>query len=326
MQAEVKPSRRVVLSPGLEIISKLNESEHSPIYLCISTETGIQEVAKIIYPAEITDRTALKLFSNEVLTANRLNNPYIVKTKRYLRGKDFFGYLMEYVEAGNLTQRSKQFTFKDGQEQLIPLSPLQVVNWLLDIALGLQAIHSIWVCHRDLKPDNILVTDEGHLKLCDFGVSVPNSFFEDVSKDLFNDQLFGTLDYMCPEYLLDGIFNERSDLYSLGLIGFELLTGSKPFEEKIDGSNEQPMEMLRKRVLEKPPAVNDIRKDCPPKLNRLIAQLLEIDPAKRYKSSTELVFILTDLKKELDRGKIFNFSSFFNKLGKPKKNHYSLAA
>ena len=170
---------------------------------------------------------------------------------------------MEYLSGGTLAsliERKGRFTVREA------------LALLLDIASGLKAIHDAGFVHCDVKPENVLLAASGRAKVSDLGIAQPNFFGSD-------EGVAGSLEYMSPEHLVTGKCDARSDIYSLGLIAYELLVGELPF------GRSAAKEGLRKRLAQEAPIVNDV----PKWLSRLIASMLERDVELRPQSMGEVI-------------------------------------
>jgi serine/threonine protein kinase len=190
-------------------------------------------------------------------------------------------YTMELVPWGSLADvlaRKRHLPWRD------------VVACGIDICRGLEHLHQTGIVHRDLKPANIFLSDDGRLKLGDFGLA----------RDLgavrltIDGQTVGTAKYLAPEQAMakpdiDG----RTDLYALGCILFELLAGRPPFVNDDPYAHTSYFQLMEKHVEEPPPRVTDFVKDCPDSLSNLIDQLLAKSPAQRPSSAGSLIEALT---------------------------------
>jgi serine/threonine-protein kinase PpkA len=172
-------------------------------------------VIKVVYRDRCGDPNAIRRFIQEFTLISRTRSPYVVQI--YERGflPDSAYIAMEYLPAGDLAQR-----IAGG------LSPAQAIEYARQIAHGLSAVHQLGVVHRDLKPSNILFRRNGTLAITDFGIAK----VRDASSRLTqNDSMVGTPYYASPEAIQDKNLDYRSDLYALGVVLFEMLTGRKPY-------------------------------------------------------------------------------------------------
>ncbi|HJQ29311.1 MAG TPA: protein kinase, partial [Rubrobacter sp.] len=215
-------------------------------------------------------------FRREARSAARLSHPNIVQV--YDRGETEDGtcYIaMEYVSGGTLKKRI---------EQKGPFEPRKAAAVAAQIADALGEAHEHGVIHRDIKPQNVLVTSSGDLKVTDFGIARAAS----AATISVTNAIFGTAGYISPEQALGEAVSPASDLYSLGVILYEMLTGELPY------TADNPMAVCMKHVTEplRPPRKLDPA--IPEEMNTLVVKLLAKDPADRYGSAAEL---LADLER-----------------------------
>jgi serine/threonine-protein kinase PpkA len=258
--------------PGYRILSHIASGGMAEVFLAqrpISKETV---VIKIVYRDRCPDPNAIRRFIQEFTLISRTRSPYVVQI--YERGflPDSAYIAMEYLPAGDLGQRIAR-----------GLSPAQAVEYARQIAHGLSAVHQLGVIHRDLKPSNILFRRNGTLAITDFGIAK----VRDASSRLtFNDNVVGTPYYTSPEAIRGEIQDQRSDLYSLGVVFFEMLTGRKPYRASdltalLDAHLHAPLPSLAAGLAVYQP---------------IVTQLLAKDPAERMRSAQEVLQALDQLK------------------------------
>jgi len=193
-----------------------------------------------------------------------LNHPAIVQVHDLIEDASGDCLVLEYVEGQTLAAR-----LAGG-----PLEIAQALRLAAEIASGLAAAHAAGIVHRDLKPENVIVTPAGHAKVLDFGLARMRQAADEI---LLTQQgtILGTYHTMSPEQAGGGEADERSDLFSLGVVLYEMLTGRSPFR----GAN--PLEVLRRVISEHPPRVDSLRPGVPPRLAALIERLLAKEPGDR---------------------------------------------
>ena len=230
-----------------------------------------------LLPADITDKIVVARFEREMEVLKTLRHPNIVRSFGGICEDRQRFYAMELVENGTL----KSLLHKNG-----PLSWEQVVNFGVQMCSALSYAHQRGIVHRDVKPGNFLLENNGSLKLSDFGlISIANA-----SSITADGKTLGTFRYMSPEQIRGQPEpSAQTDLYALGCVLFELLTGTTPFFGK------SPAETLHKHLNEKPPRVCESVSNCPAALDELIASLLEKDIEKRPASAAEVARKLTDI-------------------------------
>lgn len=196
---------------------KLGSTEHSGVYLTEREATQIPVVLKILRQAtEHGDSDgAFDRFLQEYETIAEMDHPNIVKIYDLGVADDHAHIAMEYVPGGDLKERIKK-----------GVSEAEAIDYTRQIAGALTQLHSLGILHRDLKPGNIMVRDNGSLALIDFGLAKRMRLEQEITG---NGEIFGTPYYMSPEQGHADDVDERSDVYSLGIIFYEMLTGKKPF-------------------------------------------------------------------------------------------------
>jgi len=168
------------------------------------------------------------------------------------------------------------------EERELPIE--RATNLVLQICDALDTMHKHGVVHRDLKPENIMVDDQDRIKLIDFGIAMK----EDARRITFVDMsaTLGTPDYIAPEQVKGQRGDQRSDIYSLGVMFYEMLTGEPPFR----GPN--PLAVMNERVLHDPEPARDRRPEISPALNEILNRALERDPRRRYQTASEMALEL----------------------------------
>ncbi len=216
----------------------------------------------------LLDEAGREGFFREFELLAGINHPQVIKVFDF--GQDGSG--LRYFTMEYLPGRPLSGAVSEG------LSLPRVTTIAAQLFSALAAIHSRGILHADLKPQNIFLVEEGdgrdRIKLLDFGLA-GNRREDDLGRRR------GTLPYMAPEWFQGGRVDHRSDLYSAGIVIFELLTGKTPF----DGVDAR--EMIQRKIQADVPSLNDLRPDCPPELTRLVGWLLERDPTRRPQSATE---------------------------------------
>src|SRR5665213_1039074 len=226
---------------------------------------------------DLADAAARRRFQREAQMASSLNHPHILTV--YDTGEfDGRQYLAtEFVDGGTLKNWAQQQ----------PRSWEDVAELLTGVADGLATAHQAGILHRDVKPDNILVTASGYAKLADFGLAKLEdpSQSADITRTIAEEQtqpgiIVGTIAYMSPEQASGKTLDARSDMFSFGVVLYEMLAGHRPFKAATN------LELLQQVIHGTPPPLSD---DVPEPLRVLVATAIEKDPAKRYSSMRELV-------------------------------------
>jgi predicted Ser/Thr protein kinase len=231
-------------------------------------ETGQRVAIKVVAPALAANEKSIERFKRESAILKQLKHPNVVRLIAVGKYQGTPFYAMEYVEGESLAQvmaRRGRITW----EELIPLGQ--------QLCAALQHVHERGIIHRDLKPSNVMVLPDGTVKLTDFGIAKDT----DVTALTAANCTVGTASYMSPEQCKGARdLTPRSDLYSLGVLFYELLTGKKPFEA------DSPMEMFLHHINDTPERPSRLVLEIPVWLDTLIMQLLEKSPEQRPYSAT----------------------------------------
>jgi hypothetical protein len=229
---------------------------------------------KILHRDLCKDERHAKRFLREVQLARRVGHPNVVRTFEVGQYEGQLYFTMEYAAGPNLKDRAPGGIFQ----------PFDLIPLLAQICDGLAAIHELQIIHRDLKPGNIIVTAGDIVKITDFGVARPPR------SDLTgHNEVVGSLPYMSPEMWKGVELKPVADLYSLGIMAYELLTGKVPFED------ENAAEIMRLHLYETPPRLTEVMPHIPKFLDDWVFSLLEKDPKNRPQSAQEAGDILISL-------------------------------
>jgi eukaryotic-like serine/threonine-protein kinase len=244
------------------------------IFRATDLRTGQQVAIKIPHPEMESDPVFFERFHREQEIGQRLDHPGVMKVFAE-DGRSQLYMVMEWVEGRRLRQ-----ILNDEKK----LSPERAVRIALNICDALGYIHSNGVVHRDLKPENIMVDAEDRIKLIDFGIAANVSSRRITFTKL--SQTMGTPDYISPEQVKGKRGDARSDLYALGVMLYEMLTGRVPFV----GPN--AFIIMNDRLLNNPMPPREIDPAISPQLQEIIYRALERDPSKRYASAKEFAWDL----------------------------------
>ena len=265
-----------IVNGRYEIVKSLGTGSMGMVYACRHRELGGHLVAmKVLFAEVARDEVAAARFRNEIVASYGVSHPNVVRAYEYFRDGDLVAFTMEYVGGGDLADRI-------GGDEPMPIS--EIIRLLQQMCSGVQAIHEAGIVHRDLKPENILLTEHGDAKITDFGIARTGTG----PKLTEHGGVVGTIDYVSPEYLERGEVDARSDIYALGVMAYEMITGESPFQGK------SVIETMTMRLRTDPIEPQRIRVDCPAELSAIVMKALRRDPKERYQRAAE---VLEDLKK-----------------------------
>ncbi len=240
---------------------------------------GSHVAVKVLRSDVVHDESQTKRFLREVQLMHRLNHPNVVRT--YDVGKDgpLLYFTMEVVKGRPL---------EDLLEREVVFSVSQIVDILRQTCEGLMAIHAADIVHRDLKPANLMLLEDDTLKITDFGIARPKS-----SQLTQHNEIIGSVSYIAPEVWLGKDIVPATDLYSLGVIAYELTTGVLPFD------GDEPATMMWMHVKRPPKPPKSLRPDIPNWLNQFILKLLAKDPGERPNNAGDVSRYLTEKLRRL---------------------------
>lgn len=257
------------LAGRYEIIEELGRGGMGKVFKAYDHKISEVIALKLIRPEISAQEKAIERFKNELKFTRRITHRHICRMYD-LGEEDFLYYItMEYVAGEDL----KRFVKRAG-----PLNAGKAVMIAGQICDGLAEAHRIGAIHRDLKPQNIMIDADGNAKIMDFGIAR----FTEMERVTGSGVMIGTPEYMSPEQAELGEVDARSDIYSLGVVLFEMVTGKVPFE------GATPLSLAMKHKMEIPRNVREWNPQVPAGLAAVIARCLEKDPAKRYSSADEL--------------------------------------
>ncbi|MEW6210728.1 MAG: protein kinase [Acidobacteriota bacterium] len=279
-----------------QIIRKLGAGGMGEVYLARDPRLDRTVAIKILPDDLARDEERLRRFLQEAKAASSLNHPnvcIIYEVDRTEAGQPFIA--MEYVEGQPLDERI------GGQ----PLPQSEIIDIAIQVADALDEAHAKGIVHRDIKPANLMLTPRGQVKVLDFGLAKINAPKSQMSasdiatmKQTGPGVVMGTVQYMSPEQAIGKPTDHRSDIFSLGIVIYEMTTGRLPF------SGSSTSEIIDRINHSQPDAIARFNYDAPSELERIIRKCLEKDRERRYQSARELLIDLKNLKRDSESGAI----------------------
>jgi serine/threonine protein kinase len=260
--------------PKFRIVRELGRGGMGVIYLAEHRVMEKPVALKVISPAVLDNPNALARFHAEVRAAGKLDHLNIARAYDADQAGDLHFLVMEYIEGVSLAQLL---------EECGPLPVGQACHYIRQAALGLQHAFEQGMAHRDIKPQNLMVTPQGLTKVLDFGLARMRSAQVPGTALTQADSFMGTPEYVAPEQATDARqADTRADIYSLGCTLFALLTGRPPFVE------DTAVKLVLAHIGQQPAPVRELRPDVPPKLSAVVAKMLAKDPAERFQRPIEV--------------------------------------
>ena len=265
-----------VLGDRYELKEPIGRGGMATIYRAVDLRMGRTVAAKILREVYSSDPKFVTRFQREALAASVLQHPNIVQVFDYGQSGESYFIVMEFVDGSDLRRYMK----KRGV-----LDPERVVEIAHDVALGLGAAHKKGIVHRDIKPQNIMLNDSRMVKLTDFGIA---SMYKDVEAERLTTtgMTLGTVQYYAPEQAQGEMVTPAADIYALGIVMYEMLTGRTPFD------GDTPVAVAMKHIQEEPERPSVFNPNIPPGLEKIVLRCLEKDPRDRYRDGDALAYAL----------------------------------
>ncbi|MBL4821605.1 MAG: bifunctional protein-serine/threonine kinase/phosphatase [Gammaproteobacteria bacterium] len=261
---------------GYRVIRELHASSRSQLYLALDTDTGLNVALKTPSANFVDDPSYIERFTMEEWVGRRIENSHVLKLYEPTRRRRFLYHIAEYLPGQTLRQ-----WMHDN-----PAPELEEVRAIVEqISNGLQAFHRQDMLHQDLKPENIMVDKSGTWKIVDFG-STKVAGIEEIDTPVYRSDLLGTKNYTAPEYLTGKAITSGSDIFSLGVITYEMLTGHLPY-------GEMPSNWKRKHwdQLQYIPARNYLE-SIPQWFDGMLKKAVTPEPLTRYQELSEFIYDL----------------------------------
>lgn len=270
-----------VLGDRYELQEPIGRGGMATIYRAIDLRMGRTVAVKILREVYSSDPKFVTRFQREARAASALQHPNIIQVFDYGQSGPSYYIVMEFVDGTDL----RRYLKKQGI-----LSNERAIEIAHDVAMGLGAAHKRGIVHRDVKPQNVMLNDAGMVKLTDFGIA---SMYKDAEAERLTTtgMTLGTVQYYAPEQAQGEIVSPAADIYALGIVMYEMLTGRTPF----DGDTPVAVAMRHIQDIPEPPSALNPR--IPPGIERVILKCLEKDPRARYRDGDALAYALENLSR-----------------------------
>lgn len=286
-----------------QIIKSIGEGGMANVYLAYDTILDRNVAVKVLRGDLSSDEKFVRRFQREALSASSLSHPNIVEVYDVGEDNDQYYIVMEYIEGKQL---------KDVLRKRGKLTITEVIDIMQQIADGLSVAHDSYIIHRDIKPQNIMILENGLVKITDFGIAMAMNSTQLTQ----TNSVMGSVHYLPPEQANGSGSTLKSDIYSMGILMYELLTGKLPYK------GENAVEIALKHLKEPLPSIRDEIPDIPQSVENVILRATAKNPKNRYNDAREM---LEDLKTVMDDSRInepryeFKYEEFDEEKPKKKK-------
>ena len=261
----------ILLDNRYRIVDKIGVGGMADVYLGEDTLLGRQVAIKVLHANFANDDEFVTRFKREAQAAGKLNHPNIVNMYDVGFDQDLHYIIMEYVNGETL----KEYITRHGR-----LSIDEAVKFTIAIAEGLEHAHTMGIVHCDIKPHNVIITQTGRVKVTDFGIARAMNATNTV---MYTNSILGSAHYLSPEQASGKPVDGNTDIYSLGVVLYEMLTGRVPFE------GETPIAVALKHVREKVAPPTRYNPSIPPLLEAVVLKALSKNPADRFDSISDMI-------------------------------------
>ena len=273
-----------------KLLGLLGTGGMSSVYLAESRPTGKKRAIKVLPKKKVSDKSYLDRFYREGQAAASLNHPNIVRVYDINASGDTHYMVMEHVQGADLYE-----TVRDSG----PLPIDEAVDSIYQSAEGLLHAHEKGMVHRDVKPANLLRTDNNSIKILDLGLALFNTEGEESLTVMYNEKVMGTADYLSPEQAVNSHeVDHRADIYSLGCTLYFLLTGRPPYDK---GTLAQRIAMHQSK---EPDSILDSREDCPQGFIEICTKMMRKNPDDRFADCNAVMKILKEFRESPDTFKL----------------------
>jgi hypothetical protein len=267
----IRPGQNVVLDNRYKVIEKIGVGGMADVYRGYDELLGRTVAIKILHANFASDEGFVGRFKREAQNAGRLSHPNIVNMYDVGYDQGYHYIVMEYVEGQTL----KEYIQEQGK-----LSVDEAVKFAVAIAEGLEHAHAMGIVHCDIKPHNMLITKSGRLKVTDFGIA---RAMNSQNTMMYTNSVMGSAHYLSPEQASGKAIDGSTDIYSLGVVLYEMLTGRVPYEA------DTPIAVALKHVKDKLIPPTRYNPSIPPLLESVVMKALQKKPADRYRSVSEMI-------------------------------------
>lgn len=260
-----------IIAERYQYITQIGKGAFGTVLLVEDSVVGEQLILKFLNPNVSSDEEMLKRFVHELRYSRKITHKNVIRIYDFLFLQGLYAISMEYFPSHTL-----------GGEVIDekPLAIKKAVRFACDIATGMAVAHAAGIVHRDLKPANILINEEGLLKIVDFGVAAAQKSGD--TQLTKTGYVIGSPKYMAPEQILGKKVNVQADIYSLGIILYELVTGVAPYRR---GDH---MSVMYQHVQGKAPSAIEVNKKVPQELSAIISRAMSLDPKDRHESMDDI--------------------------------------
>jgi TolB-like protein/Tfp pilus assembly protein PilF len=294
-----------------KISKRIGSGGMGEVYLAIDMTAGRKAALKLLPMRFTGDAERLKRFEQEARAVVGLNHPNVVTVYEIGEENSIHYIASELIEGETLRDRLARG----------PMQLTEALDVAIQVASALAAAHRAGIVHRDIKPENIMLRPDGYAKVLDFGIAkLAESAFAEATADGAGSMtlaetnlgsILGTARYMSPEQARGAHIDAGTDIWSLGVVLYEMVTGHAPF------TGDTPKEVMSSILEKEPPPVTSSVKEAPAELQQIISKTLRKDRAQRYRSAHELLEALKDLRRKLDFESLFK-GGFFEEVKRRK--------
>ncbi len=269
----IKPG--MYISERYEIIDKVGSGGMADVYRAKCHRLNRYVAMKILKPEYSSDRNFVSKFRAEAQSAAGLSHPNIVNVYDVGDDEGLYYIVMELVEGITL----KKFIERKGTLEI-----KEAIGISIQIAQGMEAAHANHIIHRDIKPQNIIISRDGKVKVTDFGIA------KAATSNTVSQNAVGSVHYLSPEQARGGYSDEKSDIYSLGVTLYEMLCGKVPF------AGDNSVSVALSHINDEATPIREIRPDVPVSIEKIVQKCMQKKPERRYLSASELI---ADLKRSI---------------------------